>query len=142
MRTRPNLWGTIYICQEWWSWHHDLAFRRACLTWTDALSLFIHQAVDAGALVMTRGVAIESDFLEPSHQNVRTNEENAPFLHVGNQWSRKPNITAASVSVPATGCASKRRDRMKCLFMCEFHTKTAKKRLDFPNIVSIVLENV
>ncbi|MCY3873822.1 MAG: hypothetical protein OXF88_05970 [Rhodobacteraceae bacterium] len=74
------------------------------------MSLFIHQAVDGGALVMTSGVAIESDLLKPSRQNVRTNEENAPFLHVGIQWSKKPNVTAASVSVPATGCASKRRD--------------------------------
>ena len=64
--------------------------------------------LDAGALVMKGCAAIEPGLFEPSRQNVRTNEENAPFLHVGIQWSGKPNVTWAGVSVPATGCASKR----------------------------------
>ena len=39
----------------------DLAARRDCPTWTDALRLFIHQADEAGVLVMVSGVVMSNN---------------------------------------------------------------------------------
>ena len=39
----------------------DLAARRECSTWTDALRLFIHQADETGVLVMVSGVVMSSN---------------------------------------------------------------------------------